>query len=59
MIQIKKSDLDFMQNLIDSLQYELCKAKDNGGFIDASYVSSKASKVLQVVLENSINKDKE
>jgi hypothetical protein len=49
MEQITQDDLRYLQSLIDALQYEISKGKDNGGFVCGGYITEKASKILKVV----------
>jgi len=49
MKKLSESEVKYLQSLIDSLQFECSKAKDNGGYVSPSYIKQKTENILKIV----------
>jgi hypothetical protein len=49
MNQVSMDDVNYLQSLINSLQYEVSKAKDNGGFVCFGYLTEKVDKIKKLI----------
>ena len=49
MIELTPEDVKYLQKLIDALQYEVSKAKDNGGWVAPSYIEEKTNKINKLI----------
>jgi len=49
MKQLTPAELNYLQDLINSLQYEVSKAKDNGGFVCPTYINEKTTKINKLI----------
>ena len=49
MNQISMNDVNYLQSLINSLQYEVSKAKVNGGFVCLGYLTEKVDKIKKLI----------
>lgn len=45
MKQLTAKEIDYMQDLINSLQYECSKAKNGSGYVSPSYIKEKTEKI--------------
>lgn len=49
MIQLTPAEVQFLQDLVKSLQYETSKAKDNGGWVCPTYITEKINKITKLI----------
>ena len=49
MTQLSEGEIRHLQDLINSLQYEVSKAKDNGGFVCLDYLKEKTSSINRLI----------
>jgi hypothetical protein len=48
MIQLTPAEVKYLQDLVNSLQYETSKAKDNGGWVCPTYIKEKVNKITKL-----------
>ena len=52
MKKLTSSEVNALQSFIDSLQFEVNKAKSNGGYVAPSYIKEKTAKINAIVKDS-------